>query len=544
MEDEDWEMGSILSADIPQNLLAGFECIDEEWIKSVFPTKTEEKRKAWLSYLLSNEFEMIDDLKRLDESGWGSLSLPIGVKAALKQYVSAWQPKSETIVALEDIHASLPEVSQVDCIVIDISSSMQSRSTLDVDKTREDVSKMLFHTLVDKLITLELYHAVGLLAFGQTVTPIGITRDYESFHNELGRLDANQNATKLYDSIYQAAEMVDQYATTHISTTSGSAPLMKRVFVLTDGEDNASAMTPWHVAQYLQQKGIALDAIPLAGRNRVLQSMCSASGGVCFDAVSQEQAMLLFEGEATLHLPYRETRSAPLPPITDISSLKALELNDVSAPVIDLPSAQSKTLYARCLTAEEANRAASESISSTSSASPLISAGLGGGRGGGASTKRVLREYGEFMSAPVKGWQVFVGADNVLGWKAVMSGLPYPYEGGAWVLTIDFPSDYPFKPPRVKFSTPVYHCNINSSGSICLDILKDQWSPALTISRALMSIRSLMLDCNPDDPMDAFKGQMCRDDRQQYDAEAQRYTATHAGRSVEELAVMYDFTLS
>ena len=58
-----------------------------------------------------------------------------------------------------------------------------------------------------------------------------------------------------------------------------------------------------------------------------------------------------------------------------------------------------------------------------------------------------------------------------------------PYSGGVFFVTIHFPPDYPFKPPKVQFQTKVYHPNINSQGSICLDILKEQWSPALTISK-------------------------------------------------------------
>lgn len=57
------------------------------------------------------------------------------------------------------------------------------------------------------------------------------------------------------------------------------------------------------------------------------------------------------------------------------------------------------------------------------------------------------------------------------------------FEGGVFFLTIHFPTDYPFKPPKVSFTTRIYHPNINSNGSICLDILRDQWSPALTISK-------------------------------------------------------------
>jgi hypothetical protein len=58
-----------------------------------------------------------------------------------------------------------------------------------------------------------------------------------------------------------------------------------------------------------------------------------------------------------------------------------------------------------------------------------------------------------------------------------------PYQGGVFFLTIHFPTDYPFKPPKVAFTTRIYHPNINSNGSICLDILRSQWSPALTISK-------------------------------------------------------------
>lgn len=58
-----------------------------------------------------------------------------------------------------------------------------------------------------------------------------------------------------------------------------------------------------------------------------------------------------------------------------------------------------------------------------------------------------------------------------------------PYSGGVFFLSLTFPTDYPFKPPKVSFTTKIYHPNINANGSICLDILRDQWSPALTISK-------------------------------------------------------------
>ena len=86
--------------------------------------------------------------------------------------------------------------------------------------------------------------------------------------------------------------------------------------------------------------------------------------------------------------------------------------------------------------------------------------------------------------------------------QATIMGPPdSPYQGGVFFLTIHFPTDYPFKPPKVAFTTRIYHPNINSNGSICLDILRSQWSPALTISKVLLSVCSLLCDPNPDDPL-------------------------------------------
>uniref|UniRef100_A0A8D3CEF0 E2 ubiquitin-conjugating enzyme n=1 Tax=Scophthalmus maximus TaxID=52904 RepID=A0A8D3CEF0_SCOMX len=74
--------------------------------------------------------------------------------------------------------------------------------------------------------------------------------------------------------------------------------------------------------------------------------------------------------------------------------------------------------------------------------------------------------------------------DDMFHWQATIMGPnDSPYQSGVFFLTIHFPTDYPFKPPKVAFTTRIYHPNINSNGSICLDILRSQWSPALTISK-------------------------------------------------------------
>ena len=100
--------------------------------------------------------------------------------------------------------------------------------------------------------------------------------------------------------------------------------------------------------------------------------------------------------------------------------------------------------------------------------------------------KRIQRELQELGRDPPANCSAGPNGDDLFHWQAsIMGPDDSPYAGGVFFLDIHFPADYPFKPPKVSFTTRIYHCNINSNGGICLDILKDQWSPALTISKVV-----------------------------------------------------------
>ncbi|KAK1767279.1 acyl-CoA dehydrogenase/oxidase [Phialemonium atrogriseum] len=119
--------------------------------------------------------------------------------------------------------------------------------------------------------------------------------------------------------------------------------------------------------------------------------------------------------------------------------------------------------------------------------------------------------------------------EDLFHWQATIMGPgDSPYSGGVFFLAIHFPTDYPFKPPKVNFTTRIYHPNINSNGSICLDILRDQWSPALTISKVLLSICSMLTDPNPDDPLVPEIAHVYKTDRARYEATAREWTRKYA----------------
>ncbi|XP_057955766.1 ubiquitin-conjugating enzyme E2-17 kDa isoform X2 [Malania oleifera] len=100
------------------------------------------------------------------------------------------------------------------------------------------------------------------------------------------------------------------------------------------------------------------------------------------------------------------------------------------------------------------------------------------------ASKRILKELKDLQKDPPTSCSAGPVAEDMFHWQATILGpTDSPYAGGVFLVSIHFPPDYPFKPPKVAFRTKVFHPNINSNGSICLDILKEQWSPALTISK-------------------------------------------------------------
>jgi len=271
---------------------------------------------------------------------------------------------------------------------------------------------------------------------------------------------------------------------------------------------------PFPVYEYLKKHDIVLDSIPIGDTGRAkLSAFSKATGGMCFIAESSQEGVNLFVREALLSLSERDDFhpfSISVPDKATFENLAGSFVKTVERKV-------NVDMKAKCSTTVNTSR-----FENTN-----------------ARYKRVLSEYKKFIEelpSTDPPFHIFLNENDVGIWKIILKGEKgTAFENGFWVISVQFPSDYPFKPPKVRFETRIYHCNINNDGALCLDILKDNWSPALTIHKVMVSISSLLTNPNPDDPLDVVKAGVYRDNQQEYWNQTRSWVKQYASIPLDEL---------
>ena len=143
------------------------------------------------------------------------------------------------------------------------------------------------------------------------------------------------------------------------------------------------------------------------------------------------------------------------------------------------------------------------------------------------TNKRLLKELAEHKNSNDTTIKIETYDNNIMHLKCTITpneDSDYHFEIGgvrsSYTLEINISREYPFVEPKVKFNPSIFHPNVYSvTGDICLDLLKDAWTPALTIHSLCLSILSLMNAPNTSDPVNAVAGNLYDTDRVKYKEE-------------------------
>lgn len=138
--------------------------------------------------------------------------------------------------------------------------------------------------------------------------------------------------------------------------------------------------------------------------------------------------------------------------------------------------------------------------------------------GQSVARRRLMRDFKKLQEDPPTGCSGAPQSNNLFSWDCILFGpQSTPFEDGTFRLKMDFNEEYPNKPPKVKFTSKVFHPNVYADGSICLDILTNRWSPSYDVSSVLTSIQSLLDMPNPNSPANGLAAQLYQTDRREYE---------------------------
>jgi ubiquitin-conjugating enzyme E2 D/E len=146
-----------------------------------------------------------------------------------------------------------------------------------------------------------------------------------------------------------------------------------------------------------------------------------------------------------------------------------------------------------------------------------------------APNPRLMKEFKNMQTAHSPGIDAHPINNDLYHWEGIVQGpAGTPYEGGIFKLDIEIPPQYPHKPPVVKFTTKIYHPNVDPEGKACLPILAKDWAPAITIDKILVAIARLLAEPEPDHAVQAEIGVQFMSDRAAFDREVKKHVQQYA----------------
>lgn len=243
------------------------------------------------------------------------------------------------------------------------------------------------------------------------------------------------------------------------------------------------------------------------------------SGGCCFKPETSTDGLKLFEIETVLSLEMRKPKNKADPSSINKSFLKELSATHGydAFPEAVLPSQMdSKVTMTESALKNKIRDAKVRQLME--------------------KDKRILEELRSLHCNPHPYFTIFPSESDFTFWKILMEGPPdTPYEKGTFELFCQFGPDYPVRPPLVRFVTSVYHCNINSVGRICHNILDRNYNAQITMRDILNAVYGLLIIPEPEDPLDSILAEEFLTSREKYEQEAKKHTEKTAAQSRDDM---------
>ena len=150
-----------------------------------------------------------------------------------------------------------------------------------------------------------------------------------------------------------------------------------------------------------------------------------------------------------------------------------------------------------------------------------------------AAQKRLQREFMDWSGktkgkTPPSFATAELDGDNLYKWNIVLTGPDKsPFEGGKFKLELEAPTEFPFKPPKIIFKTPIYHPNVDEKGVFCMEILTDSWSPQLKIEDIFVVLLQFLREPNPGHFLRPEIGEKYNTDKKGYEKTAKQWVKKH-----------------
>lgn len=145
------------------------------------------------------------------------------------------------------------------------------------------------------------------------------------------------------------------------------------------------------------------------------------------------------------------------------------------------------------------------------------------------SLKKLQKEFQLLNNNSIENCSINQINNNLYLWECLLIGPENtPYQGGLYIIEIEFPIEYPFKSPKIKFKTRIYHCNINYNGKICLNILNNNWCPTISIRFIIETIIDLIKNPDLNNPLVPEIANLMETDYEKYEETAREWCIKYA----------------